>query len=156
MRIYLFLVVAALCLAACASPRYQALYRYEAPLEASAQVCLQSCEPKLSACQSSCQQRHQACLKEIEPYPPYHFYHLGREAIAVGDFRRAREWLTQEVKRAPYQHEFQFWLAVAQFSLGEFDAADRHMMLAMEYSPTRLLQGRYAEKLERLRNSRLQ
>ncbi len=67
MRIYLFLVVAALCLAACASPRYQAMYRYEAPLEASAQVCLQSCEPKLGACQSSCQQRHQACLKEIEP-----------------------------------------------------------------------------------------
>jgi Tfp pilus assembly protein PilF len=95
-------------------------------------------------------------LKALEPYPPYHFYHLGRAAIDAADFRGARELFTQEVKRAPYHHEFQFWLAVAHFGLGEFEAADRRMKLAMDYSPTRVLQGRYAEKLERLRSARLQ
>jgi hypothetical protein len=45
---------------------------------------------------------------------------------------------------------------VAQFDLGEFDEAGRHMALAMEYSPTHALHGRYAEKLERLRGYRTQ
>jgi Flp pilus assembly protein TadD len=94
-----------------------------------------------------------ARLRQLEPDPPYHFFHLGRAAFAAGDFVRAREHFAREVKRAPYHHEFQFWLAVAHFSLGEFDAADRRMRLAMEHSPTRLQQGRYAEKLERLRSA---
>ena len=97
-----------------------------------------------------------ARLHTLEPDPPYHFYHLGRVAIAEADFTRARDLFAREVRRAPYHHEFQFWLAVAYFGLGDANAADRHMRLAMEFSPTRLLQGRYAEKLERLRNARLQ
>lgn len=97
--------------------------------------------------------RTAARLNELEPYPPYHFFHLGRAALAAGDFARARDHFLREVKRAPYHHEFQFWLAVAHFSLGETEAADRRMRLAMEYSPSRLLQGRYAEKLERLRSA---
>lgn len=97
--------------------------------------------------------RTAARLRALEPDPPYHFYHLGRAALTAGDFVRARDHFAREVKRAPYHHEFQFWLAVAHFSLGETEAADRRMRLAMEYSPTRGLQGRYAEKLERLRSA---
>ena len=67
MRSSLFALVIALFLSACASPRYQTIYRYEAPTDTSARACLQSCEPKLATCQSNCQQRYQSCLKEIEP-----------------------------------------------------------------------------------------
>ena len=98
--------------------------------------------------------RISAHLTRIEPYPPYHFFNLGRAAFDAGDYRLARELFLKEVRRAPYHHEFQFWLAVAQFDLGEFDEAGRHMALAMEYSPTHALHGRYAEKLERLRGHR--
>lgn len=67
MRSYLFAFAIVLFLSGCASPRYQTVYRYEAPTDASARACLQTCEPKLAACQTNCQSRYQACLKEIEP-----------------------------------------------------------------------------------------
>ena len=67
MRSSLFTLVIAVFLAGCASPRYQTIYRYEAPTDTNARACLQSCEPKLATCQSKCQQRYQSCLKEIEP-----------------------------------------------------------------------------------------
>lgn len=63
----LCLLAAAFMLCACASPRYQTVYRYEAPVGADAQACLQNCETKLGSCKSACQQRYQACLKDIEP-----------------------------------------------------------------------------------------
>lgn len=67
MRSNLLLLALALLLSSCVSPRYQTLYRYEAPVGADAQACLQSCESKLGTCKSACQQRYQACLKDIEP-----------------------------------------------------------------------------------------
>ena len=97
-----------------------------------------------------------ARLAKIEPYPPYHFYALGRAAIESGDYLRARDLFAQEVDRAAYHHEFHFWLAVALFGVNDYEAARRHMVLAMEYSPTRGLHQRYAEKLEHLRSYRAQ
>ena len=97
-----------------------------------------------------------ARLAQIEPFPPYHFFNLGRAAFDAGDLRRASDLFAKEVARASYHHEFRFWLAVTQFGLGEFESADRNMVLAREYSPTRLQQQRYAEKLEHLRNYRTQ
>ena len=76
--------------------------------------------------------------------------------MRVGDYRRASELFGKEVDRAAYHHEFHFWLALAQFGLGDVDQANRHMVLAKEYSPTRMLQDRYAEKLEHLRSHRAQ
>ena len=54
-------------LAGCAGPRYQTVYRYEAPTDADGRTCLAACEPKLANCQNSCQAQHQACVKSIEP-----------------------------------------------------------------------------------------
>ena len=67
MRSSLFALVITLFLAGCVGPRYQTIYRYEAPTDINARACLQTCEPKLVTCQSNCQQRYQSCLKEIEP-----------------------------------------------------------------------------------------
>ena len=54
-------------LSGCAGPRYQTVYRYEAPTDAAGRACLARCEPKLAACQTGCQGKYQTCLKAIEP-----------------------------------------------------------------------------------------
>ena len=95
-------------------------------------------------------------LARIEPFAPFYFYNLGRAAMRAGDYLLASELFSKEVDRAAYHHEFHFWLALAQFGLGDFEQANRHMALAKEYSPTRVLQDRYAEKLEHLRSYRAQ
>ena len=95
-------------------------------------------------------------LARIEPFAPFYFYNLGRAAMRAGDYRRASELFGKEVDRAAYHHEFHFWLALAQFGLGDYDQVNRHLALAKEYSPTRGLQDRYAEKLKHLRSYRAQ
>jgi len=95
-------------------------------------------------------------LAQVEAYPPFHFYDLGRAALQAGDLQRASDWFAREIERDAYQHEFHFWRAVALYGLGQSEAAARHMALAREYSPTPLLSERYAAKLERLRGARVE
>ena len=64
---YLFTLALLASLAACVSPRYQTAYRYEPPADAAGRACLAQCEPKLSACQTQCAGKHQACIKGLEP-----------------------------------------------------------------------------------------
>ncbi|HQW38056.1 MAG TPA: hypothetical protein PLO00_05030, partial [Usitatibacteraceae bacterium] len=61
----------------------------------------------------------------------------------------------KEVDRAPYYHEFHFWLAVALANLGEPEGARRHLALAMENSTTRRDHDLYAAKLQRIGSARL-
>lgn len=64
----LFLAVSVLAvLAACATPRYQTVYRHEAPIGAAAQACVRGCESALSSCRDGCGVAYQACLKTLEP-----------------------------------------------------------------------------------------
>lgn len=63
----LFLLIVLASLAGCVSPRYQTLYRYEPPSDAAGRACLEPCGQKLSACKDQCQEKHQVCLKNIEP-----------------------------------------------------------------------------------------
>jgi Tfp pilus assembly protein PilF len=95
-------------------------------------------------------------LVQVEAYPPFHFYDLGRAALQAGDLQRASDWFAREIERDAYQHEFHYWRAVALLGLGQSEAAARHMGLAREYSPTPLLSERYAAKLERLRVVRVE
>jgi tetratricopeptide (TPR) repeat protein len=97
-----------------------------------------------------------AQLAQLEPHPPFHFYHLGRAALEAGDLGGASAWFAREIERDAYHHEFHFWRAVALFGLGQREPAARHLALAQEYSPTRLLSERYAAKLERLRAVRIE
>ena len=60
-------------------------------------------------------------LAQIEPYPPFHFFDLGLDGDAKGDFAAARDLFAREVRRADYNPEFQFWLGVANFSLGDIE-----------------------------------
>ena len=56
----------------------------------------------------------------------------------------------KEVERAPYYHEFHFWLALSYLGLGDYDKARKQLTLAMENSTTRSDHDLYAAKLDRL------
>ena len=95
--------------------------------------------------------RLQAELARLEPYPPFYFFTQGQQAMQEGDFRKARALFAREVQRAPYYHEFHFWLAKAAFELGDLETADKHMNLALSNSTTRNDSAIYAGKLASLR-----
>ena len=97
-----------------------------------------------------------AKLEKIQPTPPYYFFDLGQAAMQRGDYASARTLFAKEVKRSEYNHEFQFWLAVAYFRLGNNVEAKKHMSLAMENSTTRKDHDIYAAKLDRLMSYRAQ
>ena len=90
-------------------------------------------------------------LERLQPYPPFHFFNLGMEAMRKGDFKTAKSLFTNEVHRDAYYHEFHFWLAAACLGLGEIDEARAQLTLAMENSSTRKEHALYAAKLDRIR-----
>jgi tetratricopeptide (TPR) repeat protein len=90
-------------------------------------------------------------LERIESRPPFHYFNLGREAMAAGDYRKARQMFLREVERDPYYHEFHYWLAAACLRLGEGDCARRELLAAVENSPTRSDRDIYSAKLHRLK-----
>lgn len=95
--------------------------------------------------------KYKAELARLEPYPPFYFFHIGEKAMAAGDYQKARAMFVREVQRAPYYHEFHFWLAKAAFELGNLKEADKHMTLALMNSTTHGDSAIYAGKLANLR-----
>ena len=95
-------------------------------------------------------------LASMQPHPPFHFFELGRQAMAQGDFKRASKLFARELRTQPDQHEVHFWAARADLALGDTTSAADHLRQAMENSPNRGSQDRYANKLDHLRASRLQ
>jgi Flp pilus assembly protein TadD len=87
----------------------------------------------------------------IEPDPPFAFFDRGLVAMKSGNYRVARDLFAREVERAPYYHEFHFWLALALTQLGDADGARRQLALAIENSTTRKDTELYAAKLGRIR-----
>jgi Tfp pilus assembly protein PilF len=96
-----------------------------------------------------------ARLAAIEPVPPFHYFNLGMKAMNGGDYAQARALFAREVKRAPYYHEFHFWLAMAHLKLGETNAARAEIRLALDTSTTNAASEQYSAKLERLRHGGL-
>lgn len=94
-------------------------------------------------------------LARVEPVPPFRDFRLGLAAMRAGQVAAARDLFAKEVDRAPYYHEFQFWLGVAEFRLGHAEQARKHLELAMENSTTRSDRDLYAAKLDRLKATQL-
>jgi tetratricopeptide (TPR) repeat protein len=95
-------------------------------------------------------------LARIEPYPPYHFFQRGLEAMERRDYAQARAMFEKEIERAAYHHEFHFGLALASYGLGDVKEAQRQLGLAMKASTRDADRQLYAGKLERLRTLRVQ
>jgi Tfp pilus assembly protein PilF len=92
-------------------------------------------------------------LEQVEPNPAFSFFTRGLAAVRSGDFKTARDMFAKEVERAPYYHEFHFWLAMAYLGLGEVEQARKQLTIAMETSTTRRDQAVYAAKLDRIKSS---
>lgn len=101
---------------------------------------------------ASLQQR----LARLEPYPPYHFFQRGLEAMERRDYALARTMFEKEIERAAYHHEFHFGLALASYGLGNVKEAQRQLGLAMRASTRDADRQLYAGKLEKLRALRVQ
>jgi tetratricopeptide (TPR) repeat protein len=89
-------------------------------------------------------------LARLDPEPPFHFFDLGQAALARGDYAAARGWFKKEVSRAPYHHEFHYWLAVAEAGVGDARAAREQLTQALSTSTTRRNRQLYAAKLDKL------
>ena len=90
-------------------------------------------------------------LAQLNPHPPFSYYLLGRSALQEGRFVAARDYFAKEVERAPYYHEFHYWLAIALLQLNDLPGAATELGKASEVSTTRKDHDRYAAKLEHLK-----
>ena len=90
-------------------------------------------------------------LARLDPHPPFSYFHEGMAALREHRFEAARKLFIKEVDRAPYHHEFQFWLAVTYLELHDAGRATAHLTKAMETSTTRKDHDLYAAKLGRLK-----
>jgi Tfp pilus assembly protein PilF len=89
-------------------------------------------------------------VARLEPEPPYYFFDQGILAFKQGDYPRAHNLFKKEVARAPYNHEFHFWLARSALALGNPGEARQQMVLAQQFSNTESHRALYGAKLERL------
>ena len=92
-------------------------------------------------------------LLALQPQPPFHYFNLGKAAMARQDYAGAIALFSREIARDPYYHEFHFWLAQAYARLGKLAQAGQQLQLAMDNSTTRSEHGLYAAKLQRLRGT---
>ena len=91
-------------------------------------------------------------LDRLDPHPAFAYFYQGLKAMTSRDYATARDLFAKEVDRAPYYHEFRYWLSAAYVGLGDFEAARRQLALAVEYSTTRGERDVYAAKLGRIRS----
>ncbi len=93
-------------------------------------------------------------LASVERVAPFTYFNQGVEAMKRGDYTAARDLFAREIDRDPYYHEFHFWLAVADYRLGDVDRARKQLALALENSTTRGDRDLYAGKLAWLKAQR--
>ena len=87
----------------------------------------------------------------IEPFPPYHHFDQGMLALRAGDYDKARGLFEREVRRAPYNDEFRFWLGVAHLRLGDVKHAREQIARAVDNSTRQDMRQLYSAKLAQLR-----
>jgi Tfp pilus assembly protein PilF len=90
-------------------------------------------------------------IASIEPFPPYHHFDQGMLALRAGDFDKARRLFERELKRAPYNDEFLFWLGVTHLRLGDVKHAREQIAKAVDNSTRQEMRQLYSAKLALLR-----
>ncbi len=95
-------------------------------------------------------------LAQVQPVPPYKFFDEGVAAMKAGDFAAARQLFRKEVARAAYVPEFHFWLALANYGLGDLPGARGAITKALQNSATTHDRELYGAKLAWLNEVREQ
>lgn len=86
-------------------------------------------------------------LAQLQPVPPYKFFDEGVARMKAGEFAAARQFFRKEVARAAYVAEFHFWLALADYGLGDMASARGEIAKALENSATAHDRQLYGAKL---------
>ena len=73
-------------------------------------------------------------LAALDPHPPFSYFREGMAALRAGQPDAARRLFAKEVARAPYHHEFEYWLAVSYMELNDVNRATLHLRRAMDVS----------------------
>lgn len=95
-----------------------------------------------------------ARLAQLQPVPPYAYFDRGLEAMRQGEYSDARELFSKEIARAAYVSEFHFWLALANYGLGDMSGARGEIAKALENSATHRERELYGAKLAWLNEQR--
>jgi len=90
-------------------------------------------------------------LAQIEPQPPFYYFNLGMDAMKKRDFVAAKAMFSRELARDEDNHEFHYWLGLADFQLGNVEQAREHMAHALQVSTTRRERELYTAKLDWIR-----
>ena len=90
-------------------------------------------------------------LKRRQPVVPFAAFDQGLALLRAGQYQAAETLFVKELGVTAQYHEVHFWLAVAQFNLGERASALQHLKTALDNSTTRQQQAVYAAKLEHLK-----
>ena len=93
-------------------------------------------------------------LETLDPNPPFSYFSQGQKAMKDENYRLAKDMFAKEVARAPYYHEFHYWLAAAYVGLGDVEHARTELAMALEYSTTRKEHDLYSTKLARINAAR--
>lgn len=95
-------------------------------------------------------------LAAVQPIAPFASFGEGLLALQGGQYRRAKTLFETEIRRTGDYHELHYWLGVALLQLGETAAARKHLEQAMTHSATLDQRARYAAKLDRLKQTKVQ
>lgn len=93
-------------------------------------------------------------LREIRPYPPFHFYDQGRDAMQRGDYAAAKTLFLREIQRDASYDKSHFWLAQAYYRLGDLTNARKQLAIAQQTGSTSDERNLYAAKLASLSSPR--
>lgn len=96
-----------------------------------------------------------AQLRRIEPVQPLRDFDVGEQALAAGDYERARTLFERELRRGAQFHELHMNLARVYWHLKDTDRVRHYLELARENSTTRQQQALYGAKLDTLRQMTL-
>jgi tetratricopeptide (TPR) repeat protein len=86
-------------------------------------------------------------LRQIRPFPPFHFYEMGRLAMERGELANAKALFIKEIQRDAYYDKSHFWLAQVYYRLGDVANARKQLAIAEQTGGTRQDRDLYSAKL---------
>jgi Flp pilus assembly protein TadD len=133
-------------------PGAERVYRAALAREPESLITLRNLESVLTALGKTEEARAIAQrVAKLEPVPPFQYFHQGVTAYHNGAYAKARDLFAREVRRAPYNDEFHFWLAATYLRLGALEDARDELALAVDTSTQGETRQRYSAKLAHLR-----
>jgi len=133
-------------------PMAERVYRAALQREPENLTSLRNLQPVLAALGKTAEAQAMARqLASLEPVPPFQYFHQGVAAYQGHEYGKARDLFRREIKRAPYNDEFHFWLAATYLQLGRLADASSELALAVDNSTQSESRKRYSAKLAHLR-----